>query len=123
VLLYDIDGMDLDICPIVPTDEFIAPMRDFYKLNAPDPNHWPVFYEKIIEMERTQPRYSVADLGTIKAPKLIMAGEFDCIKRQHIDQLAKAVPDAREEIVKGATHAAPVSQHDVVNANILKFLE
>jgi hypothetical protein len=66
-------------------DEDIALNRDFYKRIAPDPTHRPVFYQKIIEMWRTQPSHSVADLGTIKAPTLIMAGEFDCIKRQHTD--------------------------------------
>jgi pimeloyl-ACP methyl ester carboxylesterase len=120
---YDVDGMDTDRCPIPPAEKDIAPVRDFYKHIAPDPAHWPVLYEKITEMWRTQPRYSLADLGTIKAQTLIMAGEFDCIKRQHTDQLAKAIPGANEEIIKGATHGAPLFQPDAVNAHILKFLE
>ena len=74
-------------------------------------------------MWRTQPQYNVADLGTIKAPTLVMAGEFDCIKRRHTDQLAKAIPRTNEEIIKGATHGAPLFQPDSVNAQILKFLE
>ena len=77
----------------------------------------------MIEMWRTQPRYSVADLGTIKAPTLILAGEFDCVKREHTDQLAKAISGSREEIIKGATHDAPLLQPDVVNPPILKFVE
>lgn len=120
---YDLDALDTNNCPPNPADEYIAPLRDFYKRIAPDPNHWPVFLEKMTEMSRTQPHYSVADLSTIKAPTLVMAGEFDCIKRQHTDQLAKAVPGAREEIIKGATHVAPLFQPDVVNPHILKFLE
>jgi len=120
---YDLDALDTNNCPPNPTEDDTAPLRDFYKRIAPDPNHWPVFYEKTMEMWRTQPHYSVADLSTIKAPTLVMAGEFDCVKRQHTDQLAKAVPGAREEIIKGATHVAPLFQPDVVNPYILKFLE
>jgi pimeloyl-ACP methyl ester carboxylesterase len=120
---YDVEGVDTDKFPMPPPEEAMAPMRDFYKRIAPDPTHWPVFYQKIIEMWRTQPHYRVTDLGTIKAPTLIMAGEFDAIKRQHTDQLAKAIPGAREVIIKGATHAAPLLQPDVVNAHILEFLE
>ena len=120
---YDVDGLDTDRCPIPPAEKDIAPARDFYKSIAPDPNHWPVFYQKSIEMWRTQPQYNVADLGTIKAPTLVMAGEFDCIKRRHTDQLAKAIPRTNEEIIKGATHGAPLFQPDSVNAQILKFLE
>jgi pimeloyl-ACP methyl ester carboxylesterase len=80
-------------------------------------------YEKMLEMRRTQPHYSIAELGTIKAPTFVMAGEFDCVKRQHTDQLAKAIPGAKEVILKGATHVAPLFQPDLVNAQILKFLE
>ena len=74
-------------------------------------------------MWRTQPHYSVTDLGAIKAPTLIMAGEFDCIKPEHTDQLAKAIPGGREKIIKGATHMAPLFQPAAVNAPLLKFFE
>lgn len=120
---YDVDGMDVDRCPMPPPEEEMAPVRDFYKRIAPDPAHWPVLAQKLAEMWRTQPRYTVAVLGTIKAPTLIMAGEFDCIKRQHTDQLAKAIPGATEEIIKGATHGLPLEQPDVVNAHMLAFLQ
>jgi pimeloyl-ACP methyl ester carboxylesterase len=116
---YDEDGWDMDKCP----SSKIPDGRDFYKRIAPDPTYWPVFHQKMIEMWRTQPHYSVADLGTIKAPTLILAGEFDCVKREHTDQLAKAISGGREEIIKGATHYAPLLQPDVVNPPILKFLE
>ena len=118
---YDSVGLDPHHLPSPDAPE-MAPARDFYKRIAPDPGHWPVFFQKLIEMWQTQPRYSVADLGRIKAPTLIMAGEFDLIKREHTDLLARAIPGAKEEIIKGATHVAPLFQHDVVNANILKFL-
>jgi pimeloyl-ACP methyl ester carboxylesterase len=107
---YDVDGMAdgmISASENMVCGEDVAPARDFYKRIAPDPTHWPIVYQKLIEMWRTQPHYSVADLGTIKAPTLIMAGEFDCVKRQHTDQLAKAIPGGREEIIKGATHFAP----------------
>jgi pimeloyl-ACP methyl ester carboxylesterase len=120
---YDVDGLVDGELDNLSSEENIAPARDFYKRIAPDPTHWQVFYEKLSEMQRTQPHFSVADLGTIKSPTLIIAGEFDAIKRQHTDQLAKAIPGGREEIIKGATHAAPVLQPDTVNAHILKFLE
>jgi hypothetical protein len=74
------------------TLSLIATARDSYKRIAPDPTHWPVAYQKIIEMQRSQPHFSVADLGAIKAQTLIMAGEFDCIKPEHTDQLARAIP-------------------------------
>jgi pimeloyl-ACP methyl ester carboxylesterase len=74
-------------------------------------------------MWREQPNYTVGDLARIKAPTLIIAGEFDAIKREHTDLLAQSIPGAKEAIVKGATHAVPTDKPDVVNLLIAKFLE
>ena len=73
-------------------------------------------------MWATQPHYTIADLGKIKAPVLVMAGEFDVIKRAHTDQLAHAIPGAEEVIVPDGTHDMVLRQPDRVNARILAFL-
>jgi pimeloyl-ACP methyl ester carboxylesterase len=88
-----------------------------------EPAYWPFIYRKVTEMWRTQPNFSIDELSHIRAPTLIMAGEFDLIKRDHTAQLAKAIPGSREIIVKGATHAVPTDKPDVVNKIILNFLE
>ena len=83
------------------------------------------FYRKVVTMWQTQPNFTLADLAKIKAPTLIMAGEFDIIKRSHTDQLAKAIRASREEIIAGGAHFI-VSDHDqadIVNAHILRFLD
>jgi pimeloyl-ACP methyl ester carboxylesterase len=73
-------------------------------------------------MWRTLPHYTLSDVACIKARTLVIAGESDVIKREHTDQLAKAIPNSREAIIAGATHAAQHDQPDVVNALILQFL-
>lgn len=97
-----------------------TPLR--YWLLAPHPEHWPVLYRKVATMWRTQPQYTLDDLGRIKAPTLVMAGEYDLIKREHTDQLAKAIPGSHESIVAGATHSVPTDKPEIVNSEILKFL-
>jgi pimeloyl-ACP methyl ester carboxylesterase len=72
-------------------------------------------------MWRTQPNYSLADLGTIKAPTLIMAGEFDVIRRSHSDELVKAIPGSREVIIEGGGHSVSYKA-GIINANIINFL-
>lgn len=106
-----------------PESKDAAPERDFYKRLAPDPAHWPVFYRKVLTMWASEPTYTETDLATIKAPVLVMAGEHDGIKREHTDAMAKAIPNGREYIVEGASHFAPVEKPDVVNAEIVKFLD
>jgi pimeloyl-ACP methyl ester carboxylesterase len=116
---YDVDGLLHK--PVF--DGKIPPAPGFYRRNAPGPAHWPVLYTKIITMQQTQPHYSLDDLGKIKAPTLVMAGEFDVVRREHTNQLAKAIPNGREDIIKAATHNMPLDEPEVVNAHILQFLE
>ena len=115
---YDVDG--LVHRPVF--DGKIPPTPGFYRRNAPDPAHWPLFYTKLITMQQTQPHYSMDDLGKIKAPTLVMAGEFDVVRREHTDRLAKAIPNGREDIIKAATHNMPLDEPEVVDAHILQFL-
>jgi pimeloyl-ACP methyl ester carboxylesterase len=116
---YDVDGLLEN--PISNSEIPPAPLR--YRLFAPDPAHWPVLYHKVVTMWQTQPHYTLTDLGQIKAPTLIMAGELDIIKREHTAKLAKAIPGSQEVIIQGATHAVPVEKPDVVNRHILRFLD
>jgi pimeloyl-ACP methyl ester carboxylesterase len=94
-----------------------------YRLIAPDPAQWPVLYRNVVTMWRTQPQYTLTDLGHIKAPTLIMAGENDLIKREHTDQLAKAIPGSQECIIAGATHGVPIENPEIIDSKILNFLD
>jgi pimeloyl-ACP methyl ester carboxylesterase len=116
---YDVNGI-VD-SPTLESEVPRVPLR--YMLFAPDPGHWPVFYRKVHSMWRTQPHYTLNDLGRIKAPTLVMVGEFDIVKREHSTQLAKAIPGGREFIVEGATHTVPNDKPEIVNRQILSFLD
>lgn len=94
-----------------------------YRLLAPYPAQWPTLYRNVVTMWATQPQYTLNDLGQIKAPTLIVAGQYDLIKREHTDQLAKAIPGSQELIVAGATHGVPVEKPEIVNTEILRFLD
>jgi pimeloyl-ACP methyl ester carboxylesterase len=115
---YDLDGL-LER-PTLDADIPRAPLR--YRLLARDPAHWPALYRKVVTMWETQPHYTLNDLGHIKARTLVMAGEFDIIKREHTDQLARAIPGAQKVIIKGGTHTAVFDEARVVNDYIQRFL-
>ena len=76
-----------------------------YWLLAPNPAQWPDLCRNVVAMWRTQPQYTLDDLGHIKAPTLVMAGEDDLIKREHTGELAKDIPGSHESIIPGATHS------------------
>ena len=75
--------------------------------HAPDPAHWPELYRKVVTMWRTEPHYKPEELARIRAPTLVVAGEFDVVRRDHTDRLAKAIPGAEEAIIAGGSHFLP----------------
>jgi pimeloyl-ACP methyl ester carboxylesterase len=114
---YDVDGL-LE-SPILHSEIPRAPLR--YKLLARKPVRWPALYRKVATMW-TQLHYTPYDLGHIKAPTLIIAGEFDVMKREHSARLAKAISGSQEVIIQGATHAVPIEKPEIVNRHIMEFL-
>jgi pimeloyl-ACP methyl ester carboxylesterase len=116
---YDVDGL-----LHIPTFDGKVPRTPgFYKRNAPDPSRWPVLYTKLITMQQTQPHYTENDLKRIKAPTLVMVGEFDAIKRDHTDQLVQAISGGQEDVIQGGTHAVPLEKPQLVNSHLLRFLD
>src|ERR1700722_6491576 len=113
---YDPDGLRY-----TPTVGEVPRISLHYWLIAPNPAQWPALYRNVVTMWRTQPQYTLNDLCRIKAPTLVMAGEFDLIKREHTDQLANAIQGSRESIIAGATHSVPIEKSDIVNRTILNF--
>jgi pimeloyl-ACP methyl ester carboxylesterase len=77
---------------------------------------------KIIQMWKTQPRFTAAELRSIQAPVLICAGEHDLIRLEHTRALAAAIPGARTWIVPGASHGAMLEKPAEVNAQVIRFL-
>jgi len=104
-------------------DPRVPPAPRLYRWTAPDPAYWPVLHRKVTAMWRTQPHFTLQELGRIRSPTLVMAGEFDVIKRAHTDSMAAAIPGAQEYIIPGATHEAPLTHPVAVNAQIGKFLD
>lgn len=101
----------------------VAPVPRLYRRIAPDPGYWPVLFRKLVAMWAAQPHYTLKDLGEIRAPTLVIAGEFDIAKREHTDQLARAIPQSAEYIVPGGTHGVIWEKADLVNAKMLQFLD
>lgn len=96
--------------------------RQRYEAISPEPRHYEEAMHKIIAMWRTQPNFTPAELGRIRARTLIAAGENDMVRRDHTEQLARSIPGARLWIVPGADHGAISERPDLVNREVLEFL-
>lgn len=121
---YDVSGIEHSIPIDISSDsEIFKSQRDFYKKIAPAPDHWPVFFAKLMHMWRSEPNYTTDDLAKITAPVLVMAGETDSIRREHTEAMAKAIPNSSLRIIEAATHFAPLEKPDEFNQAMLKFFE
>jgi pimeloyl-ACP methyl ester carboxylesterase len=120
---YDTAGLDAKQMTPAMLDAQTREIEPLYDLIAPDPSHFPVLVKKIETMIATEPHYTLADLGRIRARVLVVAGEHDLILRRHTDAMAKAIPGAKEIIVPGASHIGPLEQPDAYNRIVLGFLD
>jgi len=96
--------------------------RAKYQLLSPRPAHFEAAMDKILQMWRTLPQFTLADLHQIRAKALIVAGEHDIIRREHTEQLARSIPGAELWIVPGAGHGVMLERSDLVTPRVLEFL-
>ena len=108
----------------VPADSpLLKEARDAHARLSPDgPSHWPVLFERMRTLYMTEPQWTTADLATIAAPTLIIAGDHDAIRTEHTVQIAASIPGAELAILPNAGHGVPLDDPARWDAVILRFL-
>jgi pimeloyl-ACP methyl ester carboxylesterase len=97
-------------------------LRASYGPVSPDgPDHFPVVYEKTMQMYRTEPEIDLATLAMVPAPALVLQGDRDEVRLEHSAAVARALPHGRLAVLPGS-HLLPVESPGLVNAVILAFL-
>jgi pimeloyl-ACP methyl ester carboxylesterase len=97
-------------------------MREGWTKMNPEPRHYEVAMAKILKLWKTEPRFTPAELGSIKSPVLVCVGEHDLIRPDHTAALVKAIPGAQKWVVPGASHSAMQERPDLVNPRVISFL-
>ena len=97
--------------------------RSWYLDIAPEPEHFPVYLEKIREMWLTQPTFTTEDFAKNTIPILLISGAAsDVVLPSHLQEWAASIPSATLKNVPGATHAYPVEARESFLADVLGFL-
>ena len=68
------------------------------------------------------PNIKNEDLMNIKAPVLVIAGDEDAIRLEHILEIYQSIPKAQLFIMPGATHFMIRSEHELLNQMANRFL-
>jgi pimeloyl-ACP methyl ester carboxylesterase len=97
-------------------------LRAGYDPFSPDgPEHFPVVYEKTLQMVRTEPEIALATLAAVTAPTLVVQGDRDEVTVEHSAAVVAALADARLAVLPG-THALPIELPALFNPLVETFL-
>jgi pimeloyl-ACP methyl ester carboxylesterase len=88
----------------------------------PKPEISPATQKKLEDLMEKYPNFTIEQLKQINVPILIAVGDHDLIALDHTVNLYKSLPHAQLLIVPGATHRVLVEQPDLMNNEIIKFL-
>ena len=101
--------------------DLVDPAR-YARLSPDPPAHIEIIGRKVLDLWTREPQWTDADLATIRAPVLLIAGEHDMTIRAHTDWMAASIPHAEELIFPGASHHVLREQPAPFNAAVLAFL-
>ncbi len=95
---------------------------DYAKL-SPTPKEFKALQQALRPMWRTQPNFADAQLSGITAPTLLIDGDHDEIVRaDHLEHVAKVIPNAKLVFIPDASHFVMFQQPKVFNEAVLGFL-
>ena len=83
---------------------------------------WPVFGQKVIDMLRREPEIPLPDLGRITTPVLVIGGDRDMIRLEHLVAIHRAIADSELCIIPGASHELTVELPDLLAEITRRFL-
>ena len=76
--------------------------REHYQRVAPDPEHWPVIWQKLIDVGPCA--LTREQLASVQHRVLVALGDHDFIKLEHAIHAWSAIPNAELAVIPDATH-------------------
>jgi len=94
--------------------------REHYRKVAPDPDHWPTFWDKVCSIRWEG--FPEDQLASLAAPVLIALGDRDFVRLEHALETFRRIPDAELAVIPNAGHFALFSEPEKVIPVIEDFL-
>ena len=99
-------------------------IREPYERLSPDgAAHWPVLVERVRRMWQTQPNFTPAQLASITASTLVIAGDRDFYSPEYTTKLWRQIPRAHLWIAADSPHDLPISRAPLFNSVVGDFLK
>jgi pimeloyl-ACP methyl ester carboxylesterase len=135
---YDAEGWQPEFKAFIPqmnVEMFAAmPFEAEYRKLAANPDGFKALASKLIALEK-EPMQWGADLKTLKAPVLIIAGDADVVTLEHavamfkllgggiMGDMGKPLPPSRLAILPATSHTAVIGQADLLQTYTESFLK
>jgi len=80
-------------------------------------------HDPMITLMLTEPQIRPEELGKIKIPVLVTAGENDLVRPEETERLCAALADVRKVIVEGADHGSYIHNSPLMGEMLMDFLK
>jgi pimeloyl-ACP methyl ester carboxylesterase len=111
-----------------------SPPQIEYARLAPNPDAWPALIEKVKRMEQAFTGWPAEDVAAIEAPTLLIVGDADILRPQHIAEMFQllgggvpgdfvGLPKAQLAVLPGTTHVGVMDRTDWLHSMITAFLD
>ena len=117
-----------------PEDLDGSPFQQEYARVAPHPEHWHRLVAKIADLDRTIGDRSHEDMASIKAPTLLIIGDSDIVRPEHVVEMFRllgggvvgdlvGLPRSQLAVLPGTTHVTLVDRAEWLTSMITAFLD
>jgi pimeloyl-ACP methyl ester carboxylesterase len=121
---YSTAGVRPDVMENKTVQLFDEMAKTSYEKLSATPNEFPQLIERISTMWSTQPEWGIDDLQKIQVPVTVVLGDHDeAIRRDHTEEMVKAIPGANLVILKDVSHFAMLQDPDGYNRLIRNALD
>jgi len=111
-----------------------SPFQEEYERSAPHPQDWPRLIAKMKQLNREFVDWSPEAIASIKAPTLLIAGDSDIVRLEHVVELFRllgggvsgdhvGLPNVQLAVLPGTTHVTLVHRADWLVSMITGFLD
>ncbi|MGZ7109721.1 MAG: alpha/beta fold hydrolase [Methanobacterium sp.] len=108
--------------------------KEYYDSIAPNPSDFPMLVEKIKEMILAWKGVPPEDLKAIKAPALLVIGDSDIVRPEHVVRMFRllgggvpgdlvGISNSRLAVLPGTTHSSLIDRTDWLFSMIMEFLD
>jgi len=111
-----------------------SPFQEEYARTAPHPQDWPRLIAKVKQLNREFVDWPPEAIAAIKAPTLLIAGDSDIVRLEHVVELFRllgggvpgdnvGLPNSQLAVLPGTTHITLVDRADWLISMITGFLD